>query len=156
MKTTNYNIRLNPVIKDKAEKTFAEFGLNLSEAINVFLHMSIKCRGFPFEIREPSPDSPEMLAFIKLEDEEIEANGEYDGDILKEAGQDSALKSAIEIAIDTGKISTSLLQTKLSLGYARAARIIDAMEKMNIIGPFGGATPRKILITRDEFNKIYK
>ena len=53
MKTANYNIRLDPEIKRKAEDTFSEFGLNLSEAINVFLHMAIKQHGFPFEIREP-------------------------------------------------------------------------------------------------------
>jgi len=53
MKTANYNIRLDPDIKAKAEKTFAVFGLNLSEAINVFLHAAILRRGFPFELCEP-------------------------------------------------------------------------------------------------------
>ena len=82
-------------------------------------------------------------AKMKDKDDDISA-----GDELK---KDSALKPAIEIAIDTGRISTSLLQTKLSLGYARAARIINTMEKMNIIGPFEGSKPRKVLITREEF-----
>ena len=54
MKTANYNIRIDPVIKSKAEKTFAELGLNLSEAINVFLHASIKWHGFPFDVRIPN------------------------------------------------------------------------------------------------------
>jgi DNA-damage-inducible protein J len=67
LKTSNYNIRLDPDIKAKAEKTFAEFGLNLSEAINVFLHMSIKNRGFPFEIREPSLKTETMLAMQEAE-----------------------------------------------------------------------------------------
>jgi DNA-damage-inducible protein J len=67
MKTTNYNIRLDPVIKSKAENTFAEFGLNLSEAINVFLHMSIKTCGFPFEIREPKLNSDTLLAIQETE-----------------------------------------------------------------------------------------
>ncbi|MCL2816579.1 MAG: FtsK/SpoIIIE domain-containing protein, partial [Oscillospiraceae bacterium] len=107
-----------------------------------------------------------------------QSDGEYDENILSEIEQeaarcntkggksqekseetnaddefrkDSMLKSAIEIAIDTGRISTSLLQTKLSLGYARAARIINTMEKMNLIGPFEGSKPRKVLITRQEF-----
>ena len=44
MKTTNYSIRFDPEIKKKTEETFAEFGLNLSDAINVFLHMSISKR----------------------------------------------------------------------------------------------------------------
>ena len=62
MKTANYNIRLDPEIKAKAEKTFSEFGLNLSEAINVFLHMSIKRAGFPFEIREQTPNAKTQAA----------------------------------------------------------------------------------------------
>lgn len=56
MKTANYNIRLDPEVKSKAEETFATFGLNLSEAINVFLHTSIIYRGFPFKVRRPNAD----------------------------------------------------------------------------------------------------
>ena len=82
-------------------------------------------------------------AKIQNKDEETNADDEF--------RKDSALKAAIEIAIDTGRISTSLLQTKLSLGYARAARIINTMEKMNIIGPFEGSKPRKVLISKQEF-----
>ena len=67
MKTANYNIRLDPMIKSKAEETFAEFGLNLSDAINVFLHMSIKQRGFPFEIREPKLTKETLLAIQETE-----------------------------------------------------------------------------------------
>ena len=67
MKTANYNMRLDPVIKSQAEETFAEFGLNLSEAINVFLHMSIKQRGFPFEIREPKLNAETLLAMQETE-----------------------------------------------------------------------------------------
>ena len=67
MKTANYNIRLDPTIKSKAEEMFAEFGLNLSEAINVFLHMSIKQRGFPFEIREPKINADMLFAMQETE-----------------------------------------------------------------------------------------
>ena len=67
MKTANYNIRLDPAIKKKAEETFAEFGLNLSEAINVFLHMSIKRQGFPFELREPKLNADTLSAMQETE-----------------------------------------------------------------------------------------
>jgi len=67
LKSSNYNIRLNPAIKAKAEETFAQFGLNLSEAINVFLHMSIKYCGFPFDIREPKLKSETLLAIQETE-----------------------------------------------------------------------------------------
>jgi len=68
MKTANYNIRLDPVIKAKAEETYAQFGLNLSEAINVFLHMSIKWMGFPFEVRNPQLSAETLLAFQEAEE----------------------------------------------------------------------------------------
>ena len=67
MKTANYNIRLDPAIKAKAEKTYAEFGLNLSEAINVFLHMSINKCGFPFEVRNPKLNAETLLALQETE-----------------------------------------------------------------------------------------
>jgi len=67
MKTSNYNIRLDPAIKTQAEKTYAEFGLNLSEAINVFLHMSIKWQGFPFDIRNPKLNAQTISAMQETE-----------------------------------------------------------------------------------------
>ena len=67
MKTANYNIRLDPEIKVKAEKTFAVFGLNLSEAINVFLHTAILRHGFPFELREPRLNSDVLQAMEETE-----------------------------------------------------------------------------------------
>ena len=67
MKTSNYSIRLDPNIKSQAEATFAEFGLNLSEAINVFLHTSIKWRGFPFEVRELKPNAELLQAIEETE-----------------------------------------------------------------------------------------
>jgi S-DNA-T family DNA segregation ATPase FtsK/SpoIIIE len=46
--------------------------------------------------------------------------------------------------------STSLLQRKLKLGYARAARIVDEMEARGVVGPYEGSKPRKVLITEDQ------
>ena len=65
--------------------------------------------------------------------------------------RDQMLDTAIEVVIDAGQASTSLLQRRCKLGYARAARIIDEMEQMNIIGPYEGAKPRQVLITRDQW-----
>jgi DNA-damage-inducible protein J len=67
MKTANYNVRLDPDIKAKAEKTFAVFGLNLSEAINVFLHTAIMRNGFPFELREARFKSDVLQAMEETE-----------------------------------------------------------------------------------------
>ena len=78
MKTASYNIRLDPEIKSRAEKTFAIFGLNLSEAINVFLHTAILRNGFPFELREPRLNSDVLNAMEETEQLLIEyANGTH-------------------------------------------------------------------------------
>lgn len=67
LKTTTYNIRLDPAVKADAEKTFAAFGLNLSEAITVFLHKAIMEHGFPFDIREKTPTPTLMEAINESE-----------------------------------------------------------------------------------------
>ena len=57
---------------------------------------------------------------------------------------DPMLKAAVEVVIDAGQASTSLLQRRCKLGYARAARIMDEMEQKGIIGPYEGAKPRAV------------
>ena len=64
-------------------------------------------------------------------------------------GGDPMLDDAIECVVDAGQASTSLLQRKLRLGYARAARIIDQMEERGIVGPYEGSKPRQVLISRE-------
>jgi len=56
MQTASYNFLINPEIKLKAETTFSEFGVNLDDAINIFLHMAVKFNGFPFELRNKQPN----------------------------------------------------------------------------------------------------
>ncbi len=67
--------------------------------------------------------------------------------------EDSKLWDAVELAIDAGKISTSLLQRRLEVGYGRAAKIIDRMEEMGFVSAPDGNKPRKILITREELEE---
>ncbi|MBE6788712.1 MAG: DNA translocase FtsK [Ruminococcaceae bacterium] len=64
---------------------------------------------------------------------------------------DPLLRDAIEVVIDNGQASTSLLQRKLKVGYARAARLIDEMEERGIVSGYEGSKPRKVLITRDQW-----
>jgi S-DNA-T family DNA segregation ATPase FtsK/SpoIIIE len=70
---------------------------------------------------------------------------ENDGDA------DAMLPQAIECVVEAGMASTSLLQRRLKLGYARAARIVDQMETRGIVGPFEGSKPRQVLITRQQW-----
>jgi hypothetical protein len=59
---------------------------------------------------------------------------------------DPMLEEAIHLVLESGKASTSFLQRRLRLGYARAARIIDLMEQAGVVGPGAGAKPREILV----------
>lgn len=65
--------------------------------------------------------------------------------------EDEMLAPAIECVIEAGMASTSLLQRKLKLGYARAARIVDEMEGRGIIGPYEGSKPRAVLISKERW-----
>ncbi len=67
---------------------------------------------------------------------------------------DPMLKQAIELAVESGKISTSLIQRKLSLGYGRAAKLIDTMEKMGIVGAPEGNKPRQVLMSEAEYHEM--
>ena len=64
---------------------------------------------------------------------------------------DELMNDAIECILENGQASTSFLQRRLRIGYARAGRLIDEMEQMGIVGPPEGSKPRQILITKQEF-----
>ncbi len=91
--------------------------------------------------------------------EEIENNmpavkgekSEETASVSASSGDDEIINKAIEVVIDAGQASTSLLQRKLKLGYARAARIIDELEGMGIISGFEGSKPRNVLISREQW-----
>ena len=71
-----------------------------------------------------------------------------------ELAGDELLPDAVEVLLETGQASVSMLQRRLKLGYARAARIVDEMEKMGIVGPFQGSKPRAILVTREQWEAM--
>ena len=60
------------------------------------------------------------------------------------------LDEAMKVVLENGMASTSLLQRKLKLGYARAARIVDEMEQRGVVGPYEGSKPRKVLISKEQ------
>ena len=73
-------------------------------------------------------------------------NEELDGDEM--------LPAAVDVILETGQASVSMLQRRLKLGYARAARIVDEMEDKGIVGPFMGSKPRAILITKEQWQAM--
>lgn len=68
--------------------------------------------------------------------------------------QDELLPAAVEVILETGQASVSMLQRRLKLGYARAARIVDEMEDKGIVGPFEGSKPRQLLITKEQWQAM--
>ena len=123
-------------------------------------------------------NKPNRIQGCFVSDEEVEAvvdyikgdhSADYDDDVmveierqaavekkqktgLKEDGpeEDPMLSDAIRVVVENGQASTSLLQRRLKLGYARAARIVDEMEQRGVVGPYEGSKPRKVLITMDQ------
>lgn len=123
-------------------------------------------------------NKPNRIQGCFVSDEEVEAvveyikgdhSADYDDDVmveierqaaaekkqktgLKEDGpdEDPMLNDAIKVVVENGQASTSLLQRRLKLGYARAARIVDEMEQRGVVGPYEGSKPRKVLITKEQ------
>ena len=96
--------------------------------------------------------SQDVIDQIEKQVEKNEGNG---GDAFADdEDADDMLTAAIDIVVESGQASTSMLQRRLKLGYSRAARIIDQMEERGIVGEFEGSKPRKILITRDEWREM--
>lgn len=100
----------------------------------------------------------EMITnFIKKQ-----AKPHYDKEILQAqhiksgyAGyEDELLDDAMELVVTTGLASVSMLQRRLRVGYARAARLIDVLEERGIVGSYEGSKPRAVLITRDELEQV--
>ena len=73
----------------------------------------------------------------------------------EEEEEDELFNEAVSIIINSKQASISILQRKLRIGYTRAARLIDVMEKRGIVGPYDGRNPRKILISNEEYLDKY-
>ena len=94
--------------------------------------------------------SEEILEHIEkqAQNEGGEGGGEGGGE------EDELLMEAIDVVMDCGQASVSMLQRRLKLGYSRAARIVDQMEERGIVGPFEGSKPRQILISKDDWREM--
>lgn len=87
----------------------------------------------------------ENRVLANSKDKSSAASSSDDGD-----DADPMLDAAIEFVVESGQASTSVLQRKLKLGYARAARIMDEMEERGVVGPSQGAKPRQVLMTAEQ------
>lgn len=95
---------------------------------------------------------------------EIEKNAEEKDKAAKGVGgadpgsggsdYDELLPAAIDVVLEVGQASVSMLQRRLKLGYGRAARLVDQMEEKGVVGPFEGSKPRQLLITKEQWAEM--
>ena len=96
---------------------------------------------------EPKPEKIEPPKQEKKKPAASEDSGDSDA-------SDEMLPIAIEVIVENQMASTTLLQRKLKLGYARAARLMDALEEKGVVGPFEGSKPRKVLISKQQWMEM--
>lgn len=82
------------------------------------------------------------------------ASSVSDKSAQKDEEEDELFGAAVEVVLESGQASVSMLQRRLKLGYSRAARVVDQMEERGIVGPFEGSKPRAVLITREKWNEM--
>ena len=85
-----------------------------------------------------------------------EAKGGAQGGVFGEGKQeDELLGEAVRVVMENGQASISMIQRRLRVGYARAARLVDMMEQKKYVSPFDGSKPRQVLITQAEYNRVF-
>ena len=100
-----------------------------------------------------SPDSGEKPDYDQtVVEKQTKTNGDGTIDFSDPDEGDEYFEEAKQLILQAGKASTSYLQRRLKVGYARAARIMDLLEEAGVIGPADGAKPREILITEKEID----
>ena len=82
------------------------------------------------------------------------SSGEKPAGDTNGSDHDELLPQAVDVIFETGQASVSMLQRRLKLGYSRAARIVDQMEELGVVGPFEGSKPRTILVTKDQWRQM--
>ena len=118
---------------------------------------------------EPGAAKPTRAQSSLVSDREIERvidfissqrEPEHEADIAKEqtkkdfgrgAGKDELFDDAVQLVMESGQASVSMLQRRMRLSYTRAARMIDSMEEEGLIGPYCGSKPREILVDREQY-----
>lgn len=100
--------------------------------------------------------SDEIMATIEKAAEDKNSKSDDSGDAPEDSAgdYDELLPQAVDVIFDTKQASVSMLQRRLKLGYSRAARLVDQMEELGIVGPFEGSKPRQVLITKEQWQEM--
>jgi len=95
----------------------------------------------------------EILDHMERSAQAAEEGGSGGGSSDGDEEEDELFDEAVEVVVSSGQASVSMLQRRLKLGYARAARLVDQMEERGIVGPFEGSKPRAVLITKSDWQE---
>jgi S-DNA-T family DNA segregation ATPase FtsK/SpoIIIE len=102
----------------------------------------------------------ELVQFVTRQGEPDYASGVMEAVAATEAapsdGVDELFPQALQIVVEAGQASVSLLQRKLPIGYTRAGRLIDAMEERGFVGPYEGSKPREVKLSVSEFDRLFR
>jgi len=101
--------------------------------------------------------SQDVMDKIEQAVKEKEKGGGKSAGVPEPAGEspdDELLSAAVDVVLETGQASVSMLQRRLKLGYARAARLVDQMEERGYVGPFEGSKPRQLLIDKAKWQEL--
>ncbi len=105
-----------------------------------------------FRVKKEEPQFDQKI----IDDMNAIAKGEAVGGVFGKGKQeDDLLGEALRVVLDNGQASTSMLQRRLRVGYARASRLIDIMEQHKYVSGFEGSKPRRVLIKRAEYERLY-
>ena len=96
------------------------------------------------DVDESFLEAPQVFA----DDVDDDGDGEFDPD------EDPLLDKAIEVVVTAQTASVSLLQRRLRVGYTRAGRLIDMLERRGIISPYEGSKPRRVLISEHDLERV--
>lgn len=98
--------------------------------------------------------SQEIINEIDLASQDKKAQQPVQAGKAEEPDVDVLFNEAVDIVIEMGQASVSMLQRRLKLGYSRAARLVDQMEEKGIVGPFEGSKPRQVLVTKEQWQEM--
>lgn len=121
-----------------------------SEIDSVVEHIKATCGSATYD--------PLIIDYIKEEAKKLSSREPDPADEEASGGylNDAQFLMAVNVAVSTGKVSTSLIQRKLSIGYGKAAKFIDIMEEMGIVGGADGVKPRNVLLTPQQWEEKLK
>lgn len=167
---SNVPCRIAFCVSTQADSRIA-IGQNGAEGLNIpgellfrWQNGLIKCQGIYMsdeevdrsikKLQRQSRKSIDVIGNMAAQIFKDSTSNQYNKVMTDDSLENMLLTKAIDIVLETGAISASMLQRRLNIGYARAAIIMDMIEERGIIGPFEGSMPRKVLITKEQWHAM--